>query len=340
MVKSRSKDKPAADRDLDGVDKVTALLLAMGKPKADLIIKQLENSDIRALTRAALELPEVHLERIEALAKELAAEVGKSSPLVGSTEGVKELFSGVVAEETISELMDEIAGEPPKAIWSRLASVPVARLAEYIGNELPQVATYILANLPSEKATEVIQMLDIEVQADIGARLLCLKPISKEAALIIADRLTKDLLGEKTASPKANGHAKLGAILNNLDRGQMSGILERIALRSPDEIKEVKKYIFSFEDLASMSPGDRSRLLDDVPSDRIVLAVRGCDPALTELVLSSLSPRSRRIAEAEMSSGANPPQKAIIDARRSIAAQALTLANNSVIKLVAGNAED
>lgn len=315
------------------MDKVTALLLAMDKPHADRIIRQLENSDIRALTRSAMELPEVGIEHIEALTRELATEVAKGSPLVGSTAGVKELLSGNVAEETISEMMDEIAGEPSKAVWSRLAAVPGEKLTSFIASEQPQVAAYMLSNLAPDKASEIVAKLPEGLQAEVSARLVSLKPISKEAARIVADRLAKDLLGEEAATAEAGGHARLGAILNNLGRDRITGILEHLEVRSPDDARKVRKFIFSFEDLARLSAQDRSRLLDDVPSERIVLALRECEPGLVELVLSSLSPRSRRIAEAELADGASPPRKAIVEARRSIAAQALGLAEKSVIKL-------
>ncbi len=340
MVVSRASSRDQRQRELNGVEKVTALLLAMAKPNADRIIRQLENIHIRALTRSAMKLPEVPLEHIDSLARELAAEIEKGSPLVGSTEGVKELLAGVVAEETISELMDEIAGEPPRAIWPRLVTVPAEKLASFIASEQPQVAAYILSNLPAEKASEIITLVPAGLQAEVSARLLSLKPISKQAARMVADRLATDLLIEPKASGEVSGHARLGAILNNLERDRISGILEEIEVRSPDDARRVRKFIFSFEDLASLSPEDRSRLLDEVPPERTVLALRDCEPSLTELVLSSLSPRSRRIAEAELVGGASPSRKTIMEARRSIAAQALSLAEKSVIRLGAESAEE
>lgn len=333
MVKSRANSKGQAPRELNGVEKATALLLSMGKPKADLILKQLDNNHIRTLTRSALELPDVHLDRIDALLQELAAEVEKGSPLAGSPQGAKSLLSGVVAEETINEMMDEIAGEPPKAIWSRLVGVPVARLTAFISCEQPQVAAYVLSNLPPSTATEVIEKLDLELQADISARLLALKPISKEAARMVADRLEQDLLGPESEATAASGHSKLGAILNNLQRDQINGILDRIAAHSRDDADKVRKFIFSFEDMAGLSPEALSRVLDEVPTERTVLALTDCDPALTEHLLSALSPRSRRMVEAELSAGTSPPIKAVIDARRSIAALVLSLAEKSAIQL-------
>ena len=44
---------------------------------------------------------------------------------------------------------------------------------------------------------------------------------------------------------------------------------------------------------------DRARLMDEVPAERVVLALRDADPTVIDLILQTLSPRSRRIVEAE-----------------------------------------
>jgi len=64
-----------------------------------------------------------------------------------------------------------------------------------------------------------------------------------------------------------------------------------------------------------------------------VTALRDADPTLVGLVLQTLSPRSRRIVEAELATDARVPPQAISEARRWIAVLALSLAERSLIKL-------
>ena len=72
-------------------------------------------------------------------------------------------------------------------------------------------------------------------------------------------------------------------------------------------------------------------------AERTVLAIRDCDPELQSAVMSSLSPRSRRIVEAELSSLGSATPAAMTDARRAIAGRALELAAQSQISLVTRN---
>ena len=61
VAMSGSNSSPPVDggSGLKGPDKVTALLLAMGKPLADRIIKTFEAGEIRQLARCAATLPVV-----------------------------------------------------------------------------------------------------------------------------------------------------------------------------------------------------------------------------------------------------------------------------------------
>jgi flagellar motor switch protein FliG len=140
----------------------------------------------------------------------------------------------------------------------------------------------------------------------------------------------KELLTAEEQPTPNNAHARLGAILNNLERDQTDEVLRRL---SAADAAKVRNFIFSFEDLGTLTVEDRSKLFDAAGSEQLILALRGCDGEFAEMVLSALSPRSRRVVESELSAGATPPPKAVAQARRNIAAKAIELAENSAIKL-------
>ena len=329
MIKSPPTNAAPPTRSLSGVEKVTAVLLAVGKPSADMILRQLDNAELREVTRSALKLPEVELELLREIALELEAELEKGRPLAGSTESTKELLTGVVTSEQIDDMLIQISDEPA-AVWSRLSKVPAARLATFIAEEQPQVAAYLLSSLDAQMVSQVLMYLNPDLRGEISARLLTVSPIGAEAERLLAVRIAEDILGVEEQPAGANAHAKLGAILNNLERDQVYDVLGR--LPAADAAK-IRTFIFSFEDLGTLTVEDRSKLFDAAGSEQLILALRGCDGEFAEMVLSALSPRSRRVVESELSAGADPPQKAITQARRNIAAKAIELAEKSVIKL-------
>lgn len=323
---------------LDGAHKATALLLAMQKPLADKIIRQFQDSDIRDLARAAVELPPIDPEMFERLVTELAKEIEGASAVEGSPGGASALLAGIVPEDEMSEIMGEISGQPPTLIWKKLASVSEDKIKDFIVSEQPQVAAFLLSKLTPEKAAAILAKLDDELRFDVSARLVRLKPISDVAVTMLTERLVSELLhGSNTAGTKSDNHAVLGAVLNKLDRNQSSSILLRLKDELPKDAQKVRKFVFSFEDVSALTQEDRASLFEQAPIERTVLALRECDPALTGIVLDSLSPRARRLVASELTNAVKVSPQVIADARRSIADLTLALAERSIISLPSGD---
>jgi flagellar motor switch protein FliG len=331
---SKPRAPTSEDEKLSAADKVTALLLTMSKPSADSIIKRFDNREIRLVAQAATALPQVSDETIERLIDELYTALENAGALAGSSNGAQQLLSGVVSDEQIAEILAELSGNASERVWAKLDQVKDERIAEFITSEQPQVATVVLSRLDPGKAAAVLEKLSSEQRADLSRRLLLLKPVSDAAMKLIAERLREELFGEIVEEMGGvDKHAHLASILNKLERDQITEIIATIEETDPADAERVKSFVFTFEDIAGMDPEDRARLMDEVPADRIVLALRDADPQLTYLILEALSPRSRRIVEAELAAESRVPKKAISEARRWIAVLALSMADRSLIKL-------
>ena len=106
--------------------------------------------------------------------------------------------------------------------------------------------------------------------------------------------------------PRARGIAD---ILNRLDKTQSEAVLQSLAEVRPDEAKALKSLLFSFEDLADLPPPARTAVFDQVPIERLVLALKGTDPTFQAAILSALASRSRRMVEAELQGGGTAPAR-------------------------------
>jgi len=324
---------------LGGAHKATALLLAMQKPLADKIIRQFKDSDIRDVARAAVELPPIGPEMLEHLVAELAKEIESVSAIEGSPGGASQLLAGIVPEEEVTEIMSEIAGQPPTLIWKKLASASEDKVKDFVVSEQPQVSAYLLSKLPPDKSAAILAKVDDELRFDISARLVQLKPISDVAIAMLTERLGSELLqGADQTGTGGDNHAMLGAVLNKLDRDQASAILQRLSDELPKEAQRVRKFVFSFEDVGALTQEDRATLFEQAPAERTILALRDCDPALAGIILDSLSPRARRLIASELSNAVRVANSAIVEARRAIADLALALAERSMISLPGNDA--
>ena len=160
-----------------------------------------------------------------------------------------------------------------------------------------------------------------------------MKPVGDSALRLLSERLSHELFRQDAEDATMSKHARLGAILTNLERSQIKEVIGNLELSSPEDARRVKEYVFTFEDIGGMSAPDRSRLFDEVPAEQTVMALRDVAPELKELVLQSLSPRSKRMVEAELATPVKLTAKNISTAKRAVAALAMGLAERSVIRL-------
>ncbi|MCB1503816.1 MAG: flagellar motor switch protein FliG [Hyphomicrobiaceae bacterium] len=333
MSLDTSDESTVGRMELAGAQKVTALLLSMSKPLADRIVRNFDDREIRILARTASELPMVLPEVIEALIGELEAGLQTGQRLQGSTTGAQQLLAGVVSDDQVSEILAEIEGTAHDRVWARLEKVPDERLATFVAKEQPQVGAFILSRVPLAKASAIMQKLDAAAAADLGRRLLTLRPISEDAMRLVAERLAQEFFGEEVEAVGEDRHAQLGAILNQLEGVQISQIITELEKNEPDEARRVREHIFSFEDIAAMPGEDRVRLLEEVQADRLVMALRGADQGFGQLILGALSPRSRRLVEAELSTPAKVMPSSVSEAQRAIAGLALSMSQRGMISL-------
>ena len=84
-------------------------------------------------------------------------------------------------------------------------------------------------------------------------------------------------------------------------------MLQSLAEVRPDDAKALKSLLFTFEDLADLPPSARTAIFDQVPIERLVLALKGTDAVFQAAILSALASRSRRMVEAELQSNGNAP---------------------------------
>ena len=97
--------------------------------------------------------------------------------------------------------------------------------------------------------------------------------------------------------------------------------------------------MFSFTDIDRLSMKARSVLFDRVPSERIVVALKGTDAAFRTAVLSALGARARRLVENELNNNVGSP-KEVAAARKEISATVLDLIGRGEIEVDAEAEQD
>jgi flagellar motor switch protein FliG len=270
---------------------------------------------------------------LEGLIEAFLDNLSRGADLEGSADNAARLLAGVLPSDQVEELMTDIKGKAGRIVWSRLGNIAPTVLAQYLAKEHPQVLALVLSKTTQNCAALVLGQFPRELRNEVVRRMLSVKRVEDSAMILLESVLHDELLFKATQSTGPDIHARLAALLNKMERSHMDDVLNNLAEKRPKEAKLVRGLLFTFDDIAKLSPEARAKLLEQVPMERVILGVKGADHGLIELILSALGGRARRMIEQELESGVAAPAKEIAKARREIADLALAMAEKGLIEL-------
>ncbi|MCL8381159.1 MULTISPECIES: flagellar motor switch protein FliG [Xanthobacter] len=330
----------AKPRPLQGIDRVAALLMAMGTPAANRVMKHFEADEIRLITRSIASLKPVSTAQIESLVEDFASNFAGGANLVGTVADVERLLQGVLPPEQIADIMNDIMGAANQSIWDRISTVNENVLATYVAKEHPQTAALMLSKVKPACAAKVLSFIPEDKRNGIMRRMLTFKPIVDATMQVIERTVHEDFMMNFSRNAGADPHARMADIINKMDRDAMETVLASLASTRPKSAEILKGLLFTFDDIVKLTPRARTALFDQVPTDKLVLALKGTDPEFREIILQSLGARVRRMVEQEMAGSEPAPAKDVMEARRTVTDLALDMAGRGEIEISSGTEED
>lgn len=327
---------------LTGQQKVAALLVAMGKPAAAKILKHFSPDDLRRLSGQAHTLPNISVADFDVLVHQFEDAFAEGVSFSQAGERFDNLVQETLPEDEAAAVLDPNATPalPEESLWEVMGKMTAEDLQQHLSLEHPQVIAYIISKLPSDLAAKLLLLQTMAERGDIIYRTLHLRTVLPVVDDLL-DKAMRPVLMQKNEAADQSHYGEVANILNQLDKSEIDEMLASLDGLDPEDLEKIKSKLFVFEDIPRLSARARLLLFDDIPSDVIITALRNADPQTTETILSALSQRSRRMVEAELKSPNDMISQAdITNARRTIAQQAIKLADEGKISLAADETEN
>ena len=318
---------------LRGTEKVAALLLAMGRELSGGVLREFDPEEIRLVTRAAAELKPISGPELEAIIEEFAQHFSTGPNIFGTVGELEKLLTGVLPPEQVTDIISEVLGNKTKSVWERISSVSESLLANYLLKEHPQTAALILSRVKPACAARVMSLMPADLRHGLMRRMLSLKPVVEEAMGIIEKTMHEDFMINFARNLASDTYPRMADIINKMERTQMEESLKNLSESRPKSAEILKGMLFTFDDIVNLTAKARMLIFDQVPTDRVVTALKGTDSSFRELILSSLASRTRRLVEHELANGIPSNHREILEARRAITDLALDMAGRGEIEL-------
>lgn len=318
--------------------KAVAAIVAIGKPKADELLKLLTRDEISKLMVVAKTMSAVTQDDLEQIVSEFESEFARGVGLLDSSAQMDSILVESFDEAELATLRGDAktqaqAKEKKLSAWEILAQTEPPEISAYLESENAQVGAYILYRLPSDRAAEILKHMDRNARASILGRMMALSDVSEQAEEFLEGELLEQFHQAKKGGSKS-AIARVATILNELDRYTTEEVLSEMSQTIEErEVSAVKSMLFRFEDIVVLEPAVRTIIFDAVATDVLTLALRDAQPDLTESILSSISQRTRRMIESDLKDKAQVRAADIGNARKKIVSEVLRLAGEGRIAM-------
>lgn len=245
---------------------------------------------------------------------------------------LEQSFGPERADEAIARLTNVSSGTP----FERLRRTDPSQIFAFLQNEDAQTIALVLSYLPSHSSAFVLGMFPPERQALIGQRIASIDRTSPEVLRIIEGVVERKLanLISHGADETSGGVKSLVDIMNHSDRATERAILEHLEATDPELAEEVKKLMFVFEDIIVLDQKAVQKVLKEVETKDLALAMRNANPQVRDLVTNNLSERATAILEEEIGYlPARVPRKNVEEAQGRVVAIVRRLEQDGEIEI-------
>lgn len=303
MAPSTAIAKFKQEPELNGRQKAAILCMALGAEHAAKITQKLSTEEAEQISFEIAKMERVPPERAESVLHEwiestVAAEALATGGVDYAREVLEKAFNVQKAQGILKRIVSQLADSTG---FRRLRNADPQQIANMLRNEHPQTIALILAHLPFPQAAAVLKESDPQASGDIMFRMARMEKVAPDMLLMIEQALGADTdLNVQQGLANAGGPAAAAAMLNLLQGSLEKQILDKIAEIDAPLAEQIKNLMFVFEDLRGVGDREIQRILRDVDTKTLALALKGASEELRARIKSQMSQRAVAALNDEM----------------------------------------
>lgn len=294
--------KSTSLQQLSGAQRAAVLMVSLGADDSARVLKEMSTTDVEQLTLEIARLGDVPNDLRRQILEMVGEEAGTPENfLEGGITYAQQVLERALGADTAREILARVQGSVQTTGFEMLRGFDTAQLVNFIRNEHPQTIALILAHLRVDQAAAALSMLPPEIQPDIVARLATMEEISSDTINEIESVLNQNVVPTTgQASSEVGGMEVVAEIMKRLDRGMERNILSTLDRDNPAVSQQVKNLMFLFEDLRRIDDRGIQRVLKEVDTKELALALKAASEELKELIFRNMSERAMEILKEEL----------------------------------------
>ncbi len=285
----------AAAEKLTGLKKAAILLVCLGEETAAKLLRELSDEEIFKVTRTMAEIEHIPEEIRKRVIEdfELAIE-SQAGLVVKGQEFAKKLISSTGSKTRESSLMRQFVSGTEARPLETIAKMPATMVAGLLEREHPQTLALVLSTQSVEHASAIIAHLPEDKRPDVIYRIANLDKVSPAVIDQIEEALSNEIgiVVSAQEQRQLGGLKKVVDILDNMTDNIDSEILENLEEVDPDMVEDIRKMMFTFEDLCALDGRSIQMILREVNNDSLTMAMKTASDEIKEKIFANMSSRA------------------------------------------------
>lgn len=283
---------------LTGPEKAVLMLLSLDENIAAPIVAELEDGDLRKLREVAAMMRAVPASAIDDVHREF---VQRANEAIAVPRGGVTYLRRLAARSLGEARSQGIFVDQPKSAMAIIGGADPIALAALLEQEHPQLIAAVLSQLDPTRAARVMEMLPPPLQMDTLARLGAITEVPAGLLEEVAQAIAAELPpAEAEASMSVDGVSRAAAVVRKLPKDQQAELLNGLTDSLPEVAGEIRRAMFTFEDLKSLDSRQLRTLLKEVQSDKLVLALKTAGEEVKAKIFGSMSSRASELLKDDL----------------------------------------
>lgn len=278
---------------MSGKQKAAVLLISLGHEVAADVMKRLSQDEVEQLTFEIANVSQVNFSQRERILEEFRdLAMAREYIQTGGIEYAREVLERALGTQEAEDIINRLTSALQVRPFHFARKADPNQVLGFIQDEHPQTVALVLSYLEPEQSALILSALSPDLQADVARRIATMKGTSPDVIAEVEDILESKLSTMASIdSTPAGGIDSIVHILNGVDRKTERGILERLGVKDPDLVDEIKKRMFVFEDIVFLDSRAIQRVIRESDAQDLQLALKVARDDVRDVLFANMSQR-------------------------------------------------
>jgi len=323
---------------LSNTQRAAVMLMLLGEDEAASVIRHLAPKEVQHLSAAMISVADLSREWVSAVLDGFIATIKKQTNIGGGIDYLENVLKNAIGEDKASSVLSRIMPASANRGLEVLQWMDARSISEMIEHEHPQIIAIVLSFLDHDVAADVLRFLPEGLRPEVLSRVASLETIQPTAMQELEAIMRKQFSSNSSLKSSSVGGVKAAAkIMNYVKSDIEQGMMRAMSSKDADLAQRIQDNMFAFENLEGSDNRSIQTLMRNVPTELLMVALKGADDILKDKFLLNMSQRAREMFVEEMEAKGPMRLSEVEEARKQILRTARRLSDAGEMMLGRGS---